>query len=57
MCANSRMKGSEARYRQCMYIIDKYPISKGKLLTKIKMYETGIQRVSFNPSSSRLNLG
>ena len=49
--------GSEVRYRQCMYITDKFPVSKESWITDIKMCKTGIWEVSLNKCRSKLNLG
>lgn len=52
-----QVSDADARYRQCMYITDTYPISKGKLVHEIKMYESGMLELSLDTGSSRLNLG
>lgn len=52
-----QVRESDAQYRQCMYITDTYPISRGKLVHEIKMYESGMWALSLDIGSSRLNLG
>lgn len=48
---------SKVRYRQCMYITDKFPVYKESWVTDIKMCKIGIWEVSLYKCGSKLKLG